>query len=68
METVIGLSPAQVRTRPLRLQLRPPDFIIYTPGVCQELAITTSHCHVILRRARMGLRLCLDQRWFTLED
>ena len=39
-----------------------------TPGICQELAITTSHCHVILHRARMGLRLCLDQRWFTPED
>ena len=39
-----------------------------TPGICQELAITTSHCHVILHRARMGLRLCLEQRWFTPED
>ena len=39
-----------------------------TPGICQELAITTSHCHVILHRARMGLRLCLDQRWFASED
>ena len=39
-----------------------------TPGICQELAITTSHCHVILHRARMGLRLCLEQRWFNPED
>lgn len=39
-----------------------------TPGICQELAITNSHCHVILHRARMGLRLCLDQRWFASED
>lgn len=39
-----------------------------TPGICQELAITTSHCHVILHRARMGLRLCLEQRWFTPEE
>jgi len=38
-----------------------------TPGICQELAITTSHCHVILHRARMRLRLCLEQRWFTTE-
>ena len=39
-----------------------------TLDICQELAITTSHCHVILHRARMGLRLCLDQRWFTPEN
>lgn len=38
-----------------------------TPDICLELALTTSHCHVILHRARMGLRLCLEQRWFTPE-
>ncbi len=38
-----------------------------TPGICQELAITTSHCHVILHRARMRLRLCLEHRWFAAE-
>lgn len=39
-----------------------------TPAICRELALTTSHCHVILHRARMGLRLCLEQRWFTPGD
>lgn len=39
-----------------------------TPDICRELSMTTSNCHVILHRARMGLRLCLDQRWFTPED
>lgn len=38
-----------------------------TPEICRELGITTSNCHVILHRARMGLRLCLDQRWFGPE-
>lgn len=39
-----------------------------TPEICQELALTASHCHVILHRARMGLRLCLEQCWFTPGD
>jgi RNA polymerase sigma-70 factor (ECF subfamily) len=38
-----------------------------TPDICRELSMTTSNCHVILHRARMGLRLCLDQHWFTPE-
>jgi RNA polymerase sigma-70 factor, ECF subfamily len=32
--------------------------------ICKELAITTSNCGVILHRARMSLRLCLQHRWF----
>lgn len=36
-----------------------------TPEVCRELGITVSNCHVILHRARMALRLCLERGWFT---
>ncbi len=32
--------------------------------ICQELQITASNCGVLLYRARMQLRECLDQRWF----
>ncbi|WP_050475693.1 sigma-70 family RNA polymerase sigma factor [Herbaspirillum rhizosphaerae] len=32
--------------------------------ICKELKITTSNCSVLLYRARMQLRLCLDQNWF----
>ena len=39
-----------------------------TSEICQELSITTCNCHVILHRARMGLRLCLEKRWFAPED
>ncbi|RUQ29799.1 MAG: sigma-70 family RNA polymerase sigma factor [Candidatus Competibacteraceae bacterium] len=38
-----------------------------TPDLCRELNLTTRNCHVILHRARMGLRLCLEQRWFIPE-
>lgn len=36
-----------------------------TEEICQELAISPSNCWVILHRARMGLRLCLEETWFN---
>jgi len=36
-----------------------------TEEICNELAISTSNCLVILHRARIGLRLCLEKDWFT---
>ena len=35
-----------------------------TDEICRELAISASNCWVMLYRARMGLRMCLEQRWF----
>lgn len=35
-----------------------------TPEICKELGITATHCWVLLHRARMALRLCLEQNWF----
>ena len=32
--------------------------------ICAELGITANHCGVMLYRARMQLRECLQQRWF----
>ncbi len=31
--------------------------------ICNELDITATYCGVMLYRARMGLRRCLDVRW-----
>lgn len=36
-----------------------------TPEVCRELGITANHCHVILHRARLALRQCLERGWFA---
>lgn len=36
-----------------------------TAEVCRELSLTTSNCHVILYRARNGLRHCLEANWFA---
>ena len=33
--------------------------------VCQETGITAANCSVILHRARMRLRACLEARWFA---
>lgn len=35
-----------------------------TQEVCDELGITPNNCHVMLFRARMLLRACLDTNWF----
>lgn len=34
-----------------------------TAQICQDLGITANHCGVLLYRARMQLRECLEQRW-----
>lgn len=35
-----------------------------TEEVCAELCISAGNCHVILHRARNGLRRCLERTWF----
>lgn len=35
-----------------------------TAEICKELGITPTHCWVLLHRARMALRQCLDKTWF----
>lgn len=35
-----------------------------TEAICTELRMSSANCWVILHRARMALRLCLDERWF----
>ena len=35
-----------------------------TEEICKELGITATHCWVMLHRARLSLRECLDVKWF----
>lgn len=35
-----------------------------TDEICKELGISTSNCWVMLYRARMSLRACLERTWF----
>jgi len=34
--------------------------------ICQEMEITEANCHVLLHRARMRLRGCVDDNWRSL--
>ena len=36
-----------------------------TAEICKELGLTATHCWVLLYRARMALRLCLQANWFA---
>jgi RNA polymerase sigma-70 factor (ECF subfamily) len=36
-----------------------------TAEICKELDVTSSNCWVLLYRARMALRECLEGRWFA---
>jgi RNA polymerase sigma-70 factor (ECF subfamily) len=36
-----------------------------TAEICKELSITANNLWVILYRARMALRMCLEQHWFA---
>ena len=36
-------------------------------AICKALSISATNCSVILYRARMSLRLCLDRNWFGQE-
>lgn len=36
-----------------------------TEEICKELGITPTNCWVMLHRARMAFRLCLEQSWLS---
>jgi RNA polymerase sigma-70 factor (ECF subfamily) len=36
-----------------------------TGDICKELGVTATHCWVLLYRARVALRECLQQNWFS---
>ena len=54
-----GLSPNLGRIFLMR------EFLgLETDEICKDLKITSTNCWVMLYRARMGLRTCLENRWF----
>jgi len=38
-----------------------------TPQICRQMQVSSSNCFVMLYRARLRLRECLDATWFTAE-
>lgn len=39
-----------------------------TEEICSELSVSSTNCSVLLYRARMRLRACLEQRWLAPDD
>ena len=39
-----------------------------TPEICKELGVSATNCFVMLYRARLRLRECLDVNWFALPE
>jgi RNA polymerase sigma-70 factor (TIGR02943 family) len=39
-----------------------------TTQICKEVGITSTNCFVMLHRARLRLRECLEMRWFAAEN
>ena len=37
---------------------------VSTEEICTEFGITSGNCWVLIYRARMSLRECLEKRWF----
>lgn len=62
-ETCLDVLPA----RTARVFMMREFLGLETEEICATLDLTASHCHVILHRARAGLRLCLTQGWFGTE-
>jgi RNA polymerase sigma-70 factor (ECF subfamily) len=56
------LPPATARVFAMREILE-----LSTDEICKELTITANNLWVILYRARMALRQCLEQHWFATE-
>ena len=54
------LPPATARVFMMREMLG-----LETSEICQELSMSSNNCWVVLHRARMALRLCLEQKWFA---
>jgi|SRR5581483_3329856 len=54
------LPPATARVFMMREVLE-----LETDEICKELAITSNNLWVILYRARVALRMCLEQNWFA---
>lgn len=55
-----GLPPKQARVFMMR------EFIeLESDEICSTLDITTSNLHVMLHRARLRLRECLENKWFV---
>ena len=59
LETCLGQLPA----RTARVFMMREHMGLETEEICKELGISATNCWVLLYRARMALRLCLERTW-----
>jgi RNA polymerase sigma-70 factor, ECF subfamily len=60
---VEGLSETAARVFLLRDMMG-----LSTQEICSELGISSTNCSVLLYRARMRLRACMERRWLAADD
>ena len=67
----VGAGLPKIEFSPAKLQeLQHTAFVLKevdgqtTEEICKELAISSTNCWVLLYRARMSLRACLESGWF----
>ncbi|MBS9434747.1 RNA polymerase factor sigma-70 [Photorhabdus hainanensis] len=65
--TVFELCLTQLPTQNARAFMMREFIGLETQEICQEMALSVSNLNVMLWRARMRLRECLSQRWFSQE-
>ncbi|PQQ36130.1 RNA polymerase subunit sigma [Photorhabdus luminescens] len=66
--TIFELCLTQLPTQNARAFMMREFIGLETQEICQEMALSVSNLNVMLWRARMRLRECLSQRWFSQED
>ena len=62
MDAIVGVSPVDPVARVFIMR---EVMELETDEICKELTINANNLWVILYRARMALRLCLEQNWFA---
>jgi RNA polymerase sigma-70 factor, ECF subfamily len=55
---------ARLPERTARVFMMREHMGLETAEICKEMGVTPTHCWVLLYRARMTLRECLQQTWF----
>lgn len=66
--TVLEACLYRLPENPARVFMMREVLGLETREICGEMGITDNHCGVLLHRARLALRACLSERWFTAKE
>ena len=65
MSSANGTVPPRLPARTAQVFMMREHLGYETPDICKELGLTPTHCWVLLHRARLALRECLQVQWFA---